>query len=139
MSQRLITSLLAIGLVFLGGWLLAQPERPARDQGAPTAGNFAVAPSGNTAVLLETKSGKTWLLNQSTDGTHTVWLPAERIDRPDLAQQWLQREKELHARLAELEKRARLANEKQTRADLEELERQKGRILAEGAQEVPKK
>jgi hypothetical protein len=117
MSQRLLAPLLAVGLVFLGGWLLAQPAGPARDQPEGTPGHFAVAPAGDSAVLLETKSGRAWLLRQSADGIHTVWLPTERLERPDQAQQWLQRENELQG----------------------DVERQRRRLLDERSRGEPKK
>ena len=139
MSPRILVPLLAAGLLFLGGWLLAQPPGSARDQAEATSDHFAVSPAGDSAIMLDTKSGKTWLLRQSADGVHMVWLPTERIDRPDLAQQWLEKEKDLQTRLAEVERRARIENEQKTRADLEALEQQRRRLLDEGARAVPKK
>jgi hypothetical protein len=139
MSQRILVPLLAAGLLLLGGWLLAQPAGPAREQAGATSGHFAVSPAGDTAVMLDTQSGKTWLLRQSADNIHMAWLPAERIDRPDQAQQWSDREKALRARLADLERQVRTENEKRNRADLEELEKQRRRLLDEGGGGVPKK
>ncbi len=139
MSQRLIVPLLAAGLVLLGGWLLAQPPRPARDQAEVTSGNFTATAAGDSAVLLETRSGKAWVLRQSADGSRAVWLPTERIDRPDEAQQWVQKERETQARLNELERKIRAENEKHTQSDLEELEKQKRRLIEEGVRGTPKK
>jgi hypothetical protein len=58
MSQRLVVPLLAVGLMLLGGWLLAQPARATREQAEATSGNFVATTTSDAAILLETKSGK---------------------------------------------------------------------------------
>jgi len=131
MSNRFLVPLLAIGLLFLGGWLLAQPAGPAPAQPPADVSRFALTPVGDTTVLLDSRSGKTWQLRQSTDGTHLVWLPIERIDQPEEAQQWLQKQAALQTRLQELDKQARIDNGKHTAADLEQLEKEKRRLLDE--------
>ncbi len=50
---------------------------------------FAVSSLGSTAVMVETATGKTWLLHHSADGSTSAWLPAERIDDSDEARKWL--------------------------------------------------
>jgi hypothetical protein len=55
--RRYIVVIFVVSAVAVGGWALAQSERP-----APMAEglSFAIGPAGGTAVLLDTKSGKTW-------------------------------------------------------------------------------
>ena len=50
---------------------------------------FAVSSAGSMAVMVETATGKTWLLHHSADGSTSAWLPAERIDDCDEARKWL--------------------------------------------------
>jgi hypothetical protein len=94
MSRRYVFGIVFAGLLALGGWALAQQERPGAKGPAAEGGPFAVSPAGDTAVLLETKSGKTWVLGRSVEG-HAVWLPAKRIESHEEALQWRQREEEL--------------------------------------------
>ncbi len=61
---------------------------------------FAVSPAGSTAVMVETATGKTWLLHHSADGSTSVWLPAERIDESDEARKWLARQEIIKRELA---------------------------------------
>jgi hypothetical protein len=44
--------------------------------------------------MLETPTGKTWILSHSVDGT-AVWLPVRWIDGEREAREWLEREKQL--------------------------------------------
>lgn len=50
---------------------------------------FAVSSAGSTAVMVETTTGKTWLLHHSADGSTSAWLPADRIDDSDEARKWV--------------------------------------------------
>jgi hypothetical protein len=100
MSRRHVIGILVLGLLALGGWAVAQQERPGAKAPAPEGGPFVVSPAGDTAVLLETKSGKTWVLRPSVEG-HSVWLPAKRIDSEEDGLRWRQREEEVRQALAE--------------------------------------
>jgi hypothetical protein len=100
MSRRHVIGILVLGLLALGGWAVAQQERPGAKAPAPEGGPFVVSPAGDTAVLLETKSGKTWVLRRSVEG-HSVWLPAKRIDSEEDGLRWRQREEEVRQALAE--------------------------------------
>jgi len=64
----------------------AQPTPP------PPAGGgagFAVSPAGDSAVLLETRSGRTWLMVRSSDRLQpAVWLPIERLEQRQQAAEW---------------------------------------------------
>jgi hypothetical protein len=131
MSKRYLVPLLTVGLLGLGGWLFVQQARPAADAAEAAAGHFTVSPAGDSAVLLDVASGRTWVLRHSVDGTRSVWLPTQRFDREDESRQWVEREKKLQAELSELENRARLDNEKRLRAELEALEKERQRLLLE--------
>jgi hypothetical protein len=100
MSRHYVIGIVVVGLFALGGWALAQQERPGAKGPAAEGGPFVVSPAGDTAVLLETKSGKTWVLHRSVQGD-SVWLPAKRIDSHDEVLRWRQREEELKQVLAE--------------------------------------
>src|SRR5437660_190150 len=62
-----------------------------RPEPGPTAGRYTVASSGGSTVLVDTATGKTWVLQQPAGGGPPVWLPAERIDDPAEAQKWRER------------------------------------------------
>lgn len=112
MSRRYLLGIAVAGLLALNGCDFApqdpaeaQPAKPevaadpaepaARPAGAkpapPEGGPFAVSPAGQSAVLLDTKSGKTWVLTRSAHG-ESVWLPASRIDSAQEARDWQGRE-----------------------------------------------
>jgi hypothetical protein len=94
MSRRLPLALLvaAAGLV---GWAFAQPRPAPAERGETPAGRYAVSPVGRTAVMVETATGKTWLLHETVDSRRFAWLPVPRIDDPDEAQKWLAMEESL--------------------------------------------
>jgi len=92
MSRHHVIGILVVGLLALSGWAFAQQERPGAKTAAPESGQFAVSPAGSSAVLLDTKSGKTWVLTRSVEG-QSVWLPVRRIDSEEEARDWQQREK----------------------------------------------
>ena len=104
MSRTIILgALIAVGLA-LGGWALAQQQPPAaKVPPKAESGQFAVAPAGQSAVLLDTKTGKTWVLTHSVQG-QSVWLPAKRIDSEEEAREWREYQKSIRRRLAEIEK-----------------------------------
>jgi hypothetical protein len=102
MSRRYVIGILIVGLLALGGWAFAQQERPGAKAAAPEGGPFAVAPAGQSADLLDTKSGKTWVLTRSVEG-YWIWLPARRIDSEEEARDWRSREKSIKRERAENE------------------------------------
>src|SRR5436190_1222258 len=94
MSKMLIPVLLVVVVLVLGGWLLAQqPGAPglpgaAGGQGVPgqpgkppphPETRFTVSGSGEGAVMVESPSGKSWLLHRLPSGGYS-WLPVRRID-----------------------------------------------------------
>lgn len=102
MSRRYAVGIIVTALLALGGLALAQQERPAA-AGAPAAGGerFAVSGSGDSAVLLETATGKTWTLHRSAIDGNSVWLPATRLDSLQDIERWRNREKEFRLQQAE--------------------------------------
>jgi hypothetical protein len=60
-----------------------------------TCGNFAVSPAGNSSVLVDTRTGQTWLLHHSANSAQSsTWLPVAKIDRFDEASNWKAAERE---------------------------------------------
>ena len=100
MSRRHVIGILVVGLLALSGWAFAQQERPGAKAAAPESGQFAVSSAGSSAVLLDTKSGKTWVLTRSVEG-QSVWLPVRRIDSEEEARDWQKQEKKTKEALGE--------------------------------------
>jgi hypothetical protein len=94
MSKHRFLGVVLVALLALGGWVLAQQVQPDPKKADPGAGHLTVSPAGQSAVLLDTTTGKTWILSHSVDGT-AVWLPLRRIDSEREAHEWLEREKQL--------------------------------------------
>jgi len=94
MTRRNVFIALVVGVFALGGWAWAQT----RVQGPPPAvsggGPFAVSPVGQSAILVDASSGKTWELTHSVDG-QAVWLPGKRIDSEKEAEEWRHHERDL--------------------------------------------
>ena len=103
MSRKLIFIALIGATLALGGWALAQQQPPvAKIPPQPDIGHFAISPAGQSAVLLDTKTGKTWVLTRSVDG-ESVWLPAKRIDSDIEAHDYREYQKKMRTRLVDLE------------------------------------
>jgi hypothetical protein len=105
MSRKFVFGVLITASLALGGWVLAaQQEQPAAKAPPQSAsGPFAVSPAGQSAVLLDTKSGKTWVLAHFVEG-ESVWLPAKRIDSEQEAKEWKEYQNNISKHRAELEK-----------------------------------
>src|SRR5262245_17720698 len=95
MSRRFVVGIIITASLAIVSWALAQQERPvAKAPALAEGGPFVVSPAGQSAVLLDTKSGKTWVLTHSVEGV-SVWLPTRRIDSEQEAQEWQEREKKI--------------------------------------------
>jgi hypothetical protein len=112
MFKRMVVATLAGVLVCAGGWALAQQAAPQaetgsgeakkskdkdrkkgeRKMGTGTPGRYTVATAGSSAVLLDTATGKTWVLHRPRDG-RAVWLPAQRVDSEEDAKKLLEQER----------------------------------------------
>jgi hypothetical protein len=106
MKTSHVLMVLAAALVGVGGWALGQQAQQPEPRKAE-AGAFHVAPAGDGAVLVETATGRTWLLNRSVDGLRTAWLPIERIDTPEKARTWWIEQEEQRQRLKKIEEQRR--------------------------------
>src|SRR4051794_3310514 len=60
MDRRFVIGLTVVAILVAGAWGLTQAQQPGGKQ-PPASEQFLVSPAGETAVLLDTKSGKTWV------------------------------------------------------------------------------
>ena len=49
---------------------------------------FTVSSTRDTVVMVETATGRTWLLRHSADGSLSAWVPVERIDDLGEVRKW---------------------------------------------------
>ena len=101
MSNRFLAMLTATALLVGGGLVIAQPpenekgpkDGPNMDAKKPEPkagpGRYTVSGAGESAVKLDTATGKTWVLHLSRDGA--TWIPARQIDNPQEADKYLAR------------------------------------------------
>ena len=69
--------------------------RPVRRLDIGQVGRYAVAASEECMILVDTTTGKTWLLCPSASGNpaEAAWLPIQRIDHTEEALRWMNRQK----------------------------------------------
>jgi hypothetical protein len=84
----------------------AQPQPEPEPRKAEAAVSYSVVPAGDGAVLVETTTGRAWLLSRSADG-RAAWLSVERLDTPEKARAW-RAEQEKAGRLRRLRGWAKL-------------------------------
>jgi hypothetical protein len=94
MVNRYVLGIVIALMLALGALSLAQQERASGKPLAGEGGQFKITSVGDTAVLLDSKSGTSWVLHHSADGD-TVWLPAKRIDSEQETVGWRKREESL--------------------------------------------
>jgi hypothetical protein len=100
MPRRVVIGLLAASLVLAAGWGFAQPKPAEEGKPAGPVGRYAVTAMDSTAVMLDTATGKTWVLTEGADkGEPPAWLPTVRIDGDEEAAKWRLRQRELAERL----------------------------------------
>jgi hypothetical protein len=96
MSKCFVAAALLLALAGVCGWAVAQQAPPGQQgplgRGAGN-GRFTAVAAGQTAILLDTMTGQSWVITQGTDGD-TAWLPAQKIDSGEAAHQWLARERQ---------------------------------------------
>jgi hypothetical protein len=93
MDRRFLIGMTCVAILGVGAWTLAQGQQPGGK--APTAeAPFLVSATGDTSVLVDTKSGRTWVLTRAVDG-ESVWLPAQRIETLEEARNWRVAQKRL--------------------------------------------
>jgi hypothetical protein len=61
MLNRYAIGLALVGLLAVLAWAVAEQKQPAGKGLATESGHFVVSPAGDSAVLLDTKSGKMWV------------------------------------------------------------------------------
>lgn len=83
MSKRYLAGASALVLLVAGGWVVAQPRPLGEPLTVQPAARYAVTGMGESAVLLDTASGKTWQLTKV--GGESRWLPIDRVDDKDEA------------------------------------------------------
>jgi hypothetical protein len=117
MTRRNVIVALVVVILALGGWAWAQRIQGPQGPQAPLLGGgpFAVSQVGQSAILLDTSSGKTWELTHSTDG-QAVWIPGKRIDSEKEAEEWRHHERDLRKKQDEenqLREREKRLNERE--------------------------
>lgn len=100
MSKRTMGGMVAVVLVMVAGWALAQPGPVAGKKADAESSRFSVSPMGGSAVMVDTATGKAWVLQPSADGTPGVWLPTGRIDDPAVAEKWLMHQEKVKQEIA---------------------------------------
>jgi hypothetical protein len=100
MNRRNVIIALLVGLFALGGLALAQTRIQGPQPPLLGGGPFAVSPVGQSAILVDSSSGKTWEMTRSAEG-QVVWLPCKRIDSEKEAEEWRQVENKKRQQLEE--------------------------------------
>lgn len=96
MSRRVVIGLGVAAVVLVAGWVWAQQKPEAEAKPAGPAGRYTVSPAGDTAILIDTATGRAWVLTPSAVRSEaSAWLPTLRIDTDKDAERWLARQREL--------------------------------------------
>jgi len=103
MSKRFLVPALLLGLAGLCGWAVAQQNQPERQGTVQRSNGYAALAAGQTAILLETTTGKTWVMTQGVDGD-SAWLPAQKLESEDAARQWLAKERQRVEAMTEVQR-----------------------------------
>jgi hypothetical protein len=96
MHKRTVAVALSLTLAAAGGWALAQQGGPrssagggpgaagtgraARPAAKAAPGRFSMVSSQEATLLLDTATGKTWVLSKASAGGPPFWLPVARAD-----------------------------------------------------------
>jgi hypothetical protein len=104
MARNSLGLLFAVFLAGSCGWVAAQQGQPADPPADHAVGRFVVTAVNETAVLVDSTSGKSWSLTEDVDGL-AVWLPfAARFDDRDEAMKWKLRDEHERQALQEAER-----------------------------------
>lgn len=103
MSKRFIVPTLLLGLAGLSGWAVAQQNQPERQAAVQRSSRYTAVAVGQTAILVETTTGKTWVMTQGIDGDST-WLPTQRLESAEAASQWLPKERQRAEAMTEVQR-----------------------------------
>jgi hypothetical protein len=124
MSKRFVVFAVFLGLAGVCGWAIAQqggqPGRQGPFGGGPANGRYTTVAAGQSAILLDTRSGQSWVMTQGSEGD-AAWLPAQKFDLAEEAHQWLVKERQ--------RAEAQVALQRELANRLEELQRDMARRL----------
>ncbi|MBV9123539.1 MAG: hypothetical protein JO112_09290 [Planctomycetes bacterium] len=93
-SRHFVLGILIAAVLAGGGWSLAQQDRSPAPLPPSEGGPWVVTPAGDTAILLDQRGGKSWVLRRSSAGDF-AWLPVKRLDSEAEVQRWKDREEAL--------------------------------------------
>jgi len=83
-----------LGLIYVGAGLPGGPAH-AQQEVAEGASTYTVSANGNASILVNSRTGRTWLWRNSADRNEpAVWLPITRIDTAEEAAKWKAAENE---------------------------------------------
>ena len=95
MSRQIAVVAAAVMLI---AYTTAQSDEPSGDF---ARGPFAVSPAGQSAVMLDTGTGESWLLQASTASHEPpVWIPLHRLADEDEAARWHAEQEDIANQLA---------------------------------------
>lgn len=64
--------------------------------------NFSVSPAGDSAIMIDTRTGRSWLLQHpESDYMPSVWIPLRRLDDKEEVLRWRAEQAEQMALRAE--------------------------------------
>jgi hypothetical protein len=88
-------TLIALGVMMLLALVTALATGQPSSLSTEAAGSYAICSVEKGAVMLDTRSGKAWVLHPSADKLRpATWLPTTRIDNLEEAAVWLKAEQE---------------------------------------------
>ena len=97
MSKRFFVVAALLGVAGVCGWAIAQqggqPPGGKGGFGGAANGRFTTVAAGQTAILLDSRTGQSWVMTQGAEGD-AAWLPAQKIDSEDAAHQWRAKERQ---------------------------------------------
>jgi hypothetical protein len=96
MSRRTLFGIVAAALILVAGWTWAQPKPAEEGKPPEVVGRYAISPIGNTAVMVDTATGKAWVLRAAADDAErAAWLPTVRLDTDEEMKKWRGRQRGL--------------------------------------------
>ena len=96
MSKCHVMAAVLLGAAGISGWAIAQQGVQPGGRGLGGAagnGRYTTVAAGQTAILLDSRSGQTWVMTQGADGD-AAWLPTQKFDNQEDAHQWLVKERQ---------------------------------------------
>ena len=127
--SRKLASIVTLAAVCAVGVRSVDAQRPQSN----TRQQYSVVASEETFVLIDQRSGQTWLLAHSPAGGTPAWVPIRRIESPEEAEKWRDEQHEM------AETRERERHEQQEIEVRERLEQRRREMLErrEEPEELP--